>query len=386
MIFSILRRNFVRSSSRNPWWPEKCAAPSYALYFSTRAERKSSNASAVYERLLQKHGFSPAAASSIAAAVPQWKTPEKCDSVLLYLKEVGFTRKQLEKSFTYLPRLLSANLEKTLMPKIKLFQDRGFSGEVIGAIISTDPRLLHRSASEKLIPRLDILRSLLRSDNEVALVLKKGKWMLSSDLENNLLPNVETLKSCGVSMDQIGTICRYAPRMLLNRPETVRKFVEQVDEMGVSRSSRMFVYSVAAIGSLAEGKWEQKAQALRDIFECTEEDILRFMKHSPLVFVVSEDKMRKVKEIVVGSGKYSVSSIIEWPKSLMYSIEQRYVPRFEVLKILESRLLLQEWPLLQSLCLMPDRVFHNKFVNPHFDEIGEAFLASRVLNAKRDCK
>lgn len=386
MIFSILRRNFIRSFSKNPWLPEKCSATSYAIYFSTRTERKSANSSVIYELLLQKHRFSPAAALNIAAVVPQSKTPEECDSVLLYLKEVGFTRTQLEKSFAYLPNLLCASLEKTIKPKIKLFQDRGFSGEVIGSIISMDPRLLHRSASEKLIPRLDMLRSLLRSDNEVALVLKKGLWMLSSDLENNLLPNVEILKSCGVSMDQIGTICRYAPRMFLNRPETLRKFVEQVDEMGVSRSSRMFVYSVVAVGSLAKGRWEKKAQAFRDILECTEEDILRFMKHSPQVFIVSEDKMRKVKEVVIGSGKYSVSSIIEWPKSLMYSIEQRYKPRFEVLKMLESRLLLQEWPLLPSLCLMSDRVFHNRFVKPHFDEIGEAFLAGRVLNAKREWK
>lgn len=174
-----------------------------------------------------------------------------------------------------------------------------------------------------------------------------------------------------MSMQQILTICCYAPLFFLNRPGVVRKYVDRAEELGVSRGSRVFVYVVAVIGSMPNGRWERKIQAFRDILECSEDDILRMVRRSPQVFTVSEDKLVKVRELLVGTGKYTASCIVGWPKSVMYSVEQRYKPRIEVLEMLERRDLIRAWPNLPALCKMSNDVFCKKFVSPHLDEVGE---------------
>ncbi|CAI9775435.1 unnamed protein product [Fraxinus pennsylvanica] len=69
------------------------------------------------------------------------------------------------------PGLLAACLEKTMKPKIKIFQDLGFSAEDIAEIISNTPSILYRSLDNGVIPSLSGLMSLLGSSAEVA----KGK-------------------------------------------------------------------------------------------------------------------------------------------------------------------------------------------------------------------
>lgn len=66
------------------------------------------------------------------------------------------------------------------------------------------------------------------------------------------------------------------------------------------------------------------------------------------MFNVSEEKMGKVKEVLLGTGKYTTSCIAVRPYSLMHSIEQRYKPRIQVLEILERRNLIEAWPLLAT--------------------------------------
>ncbi|KAL1540488.1 hypothetical protein AAHA92_24837 [Salvia divinorum] len=373
MIYSILRRSLISSFPKNLRSPdERVTRFSLAvLYFSTSTEKKCVNNPALYELLLQKHKFSPQVALIAASVSTQSKTPEEYDSMLSFLREVGFSKSQIEKAVKFLPQLLSSNLEKTIKPKIKVFQDMGFPRDVIAEVLSKEPKILHRSATDVLIPRLILLRELLGSNKYVSQVLRKAQWVLSTDLKKNMLPNVELLRSCGVSMNQILTICCYVPRFFLNRPGIVRKYVDQVDELGVSRGSKVFVYVVAVIGSMPNGKWEQKLQAFRDILQCSEDDILRMVRRSPQVFTVSEDKLVKVKELILGTGKYTPSCIIEWPKSVMYSIEQRYKPRIEVLEMLESRNLIRAWPHLPALCKMSNDVFCKKFVSPHLNEVGE---------------
>ncbi|XP_047954081.1 uncharacterized protein LOC125200484 [Salvia hispanica] len=373
MIHSILRRNFISSFSTNLRPPDETVARFFlpVLHFSTSTEKKSVNNPALYDLLLQKHKFSPQVALIAASASTQSKTPEEYDSMLSFFREIGFSKSQVEKAVKFLPQLLSSNLEKTIKPKIRVFQDMGFPRGVIAEVLSKEPKILHRSATKALIPRLTLLRELLGSNKCVSQVLRKAQWMLSTDLRTNMLPNVELLRSCGVSMQQILTICCYAPRFFLNRPEVVRKYVDQADELGVSRGSRVFVYVVAVIGSMANGRWERKIQAFRDILECSEDDILRMVRQSPQVFTVSEDKLVRVKELLIGTGKYTASCIVGWPKSVMYSAEQRYKPRIEVLEMLERRGLIRAWPHLPALCKMSNDVFCKKFVSPHLDEVGE---------------
>ncbi|KAI3465109.1 hypothetical protein Pfo_021772 [Paulownia fortunei] len=386
MMYALLRKNLACLFSKSSPGKSHMPLSLSVLYFSTSSESKPLNTPTVYEFLLHKHQFSPVVASHVASVLTHLKNPEKCDSILSFFKEIGFTKAQLEKTLKFRPSLLSTSLEKIIKPKIKIFQDLGFSAKDIADIISKEPGILHTSANNRMIPALSLLKGFLGSNEEVAKALRKSGWLLITDLEKNMVPNVKFLKSCGITMEQITMLLNYLPRFLLYKPEIMRKCVDKVDKMGVIRSSKMYIYAVAVVGSMTNGIWEQKLQAFRNILEFSEDDILRVLRQAPQVFAVSEDKMKKVKEVLLATGKYKTSCIVKYPKSLMYSIEKRYKPRFEVLGILESKHIIKKWPHLGPLCRMPDDKFFEEFVGPYINEVGDAFLAQTALNDKREVK
>ncbi|KAG8384153.1 hypothetical protein BUALT_Bualt04G0088600 [Buddleja alternifolia] len=332
----------------------------------------------VFEFLLHRHHFSPEVASRVASAVTVLRNLQKSDALLSFLKGIGFTKSQLEKTVKSRPSLLSSSLDNTIKPKIKILQDLGLSSNDIAHIISEKPAILHTSARNRVVPALSLLKGLLGSNAEVARAVRTSGWLLVTDLEKTVRPNVEFLKSYGIAMEQIIVLMNYLPRFLLYRPKLMRKCVENVSEMGVDKSSKMFIYAVCVVGSMTKQSWDIKLQAFRNILGFSEDDISRVLKQAPLVFKVSEDKMRKVKEVVLATGKYKASCIVKCPKSVMYSIEKRFNPRFQVLEILESRHLITRWPCLGAICRMSDDKFFEQFVSPYSYEIGDVFMQRMI--------
>ncbi|KAL2489245.1 uncharacterized protein Fot_42537 [Forsythia ovata] len=88
--------------------------------------RQAKNALAASNFLLQKHPFSPETASRVASVLTRMKNPENFNSIISFLKENDFSKSQLERVVKTNPRLLSASPEKTIKPKIMIFQDWAF--------------------------------------------------------------------------------------------------------------------------------------------------------------------------------------------------------------------------------------------------------------------
>ncbi|KAL3845800.1 hypothetical protein ACJIZ3_003203 [Penstemon smallii] len=352
----------------------------FNLLFSTSTENQQTDANtpSVSKFLVHKHHLSLQVASRVASVL---KSPEKSDSVLSFWKQSGFSNTHLEKIVKYRPRLLSASLEKSFKPKIKIFQDLGFSADEIAKILSTDPAILHCSVDDRVIPSLAILRGVLGSDEGVAKVLRTSGSFLAKDLEKTLIPNVKFLESCGVQMEQIIKVIYSFPRFLLHKPEIIRKSVCKADEMGVSRSSRMFIYVVRVISSLTNESLQLKLQAFRDM-GFSEDEILKVFRMTPHAITVSEKKMKKLKEVVLSTGKYDMSSIVNNPVTLCCSIENRYIPRFRVFKILESKNLITSWPSLGTVQTLSDKKFIEKFVDPYLHEVGDVYKAKSKLDGK----
>ncbi|KAK4428524.1 hypothetical protein Salat_1152100 [Sesamum alatum] len=385
---ALLRRNitcFFADNSSSIGKSSACFSL-YALYFSTAGESKPLNSPTVFELLRHRHQLSPEVALHVSSVVTHLKTPENVDSMLSFLKEFGFTKTQLEKTLKVRPSLLRASLEKIIKPKIQIFQDLGFSAEDIAHIISKEPGVLHTSTNKRLIPALSLLKGILGSNEDTAKALRKSGWFLLTDLEKNLVPNVKFLENCGITREQISMLFNYLPRFLLYKPEIMRKCVDKVEEMGVSKRSKMFIYAVAVVGSMIKGRWELKLQSFRNILEFSEDDILRMLRQNPQVFSVSEDKMKKVKEVLLATGKYKTSCIVKYPKSLLYSIEKRYKPRFEVLGILESWHLIEKWPVLGTIYGMSDDKFFKVFVGPYLNEVGDAYLAQKAFKDRKEAR
>ncbi|KAL3845814.1 hypothetical protein ACJIZ3_003217 [Penstemon smallii] len=354
---------------------------SFSLDFSTSAKKQQPTTPTVSQLFLQKHDFSPQAASQIASVLTRVKNPENPNSVLSFLKENGFSKTQLEKIMINRPQILVAGLENTIKPKFKFFQDLGFSASEISVIISKDPWFFKNSLNNRLAPSLAVLKGILGSKEEVAKLLKLSSWYLSKDLEKTLVPNIEFLMSCGVQLNQILKFIHSFPRFFLIKPEIMRKCADKADKIGVERSSGMYLQAVRVIASMSEETWELKLQSFRNM-GFSEKDILSIYKKSPQVFVVSIEKMKKIKELLLATGKYDISCIVNRPKALTTSVENRYRPRLQVLKVLESKNLIKKWPNLSVVYLMPDEKFHEKFVVPYMNEIGQVYMTTSSIRGK----
>ncbi|XP_057790936.1 uncharacterized protein LOC131008051 [Salvia miltiorrhiza] len=235
--------------------------------------------------------------------------------------------------------------------------------------------------ASKIIPSLSMLKALLGSNEEVARLLKKCAWFLRSDLEKTLMPNVEILKSCSIPMERILQFLYTRPRCFLVRPDIMRKSVDRAVEYGISRTSTGFIHALGVFSSTSEGMWDVKLETLRNL-GFSDDDIFTMFRKQPNVYSASAKTMKNKIEFLLTTKKYNISNIVTYPVALMCSIEKRLELRMQILRLLESRNLIEKWPTLSTLSISTDDKFFDGFVRPYCDEIGQEYI-TKICQAQR---
>ncbi|XP_059629861.1 uncharacterized protein LOC132272785 [Cornus florida] len=345
------------------------------LFFSSSLETPI----AVANYLNDRHKFSAETASKVSSVVKYVKRPEETDSILSFLQESGFSDTHLQRVIKNAPQVLSANLERSIKPKFKFFQDLGFSSSDVVEIVSNDPRILTRSVDNRLGPSILTLKSVFGSNmDDVSRFVKRYGRILSFDLAKTMIPNIEfIMKSCGMSWTQITRYVYNCPRLFLFKPTQIREYVKRVDEMGINRKSKMFLPAIRAIRTMSIENWELKLEVFKSL-GFSEDDILSVFRRAPLVFALSERKIRAKTQLLLSTGKCDISYVVNHPFLLTLSVENRLKPRLRVLEVLESRNLLLKNPSLATVFWFTDDKFFEKYVLPYSDEVGELFVVNKV--------
>ncbi|KAJ8771604.1 hypothetical protein K2173_026781 [Erythroxylum novogranatense] len=268
-----------------------------------------------------------------------------------------------------MPRILASNLEKSIKPKFKLFQDSGLDPTHIVEIVCATPTILTRSVDNRLGPSILELKSVLGSFAAVSKVLRISRWVLNHDLKRTMMPNVEFLKSCGVSSSQIVNSLFNFPHFFLTKPETLRDYAEKIEDMGLDRQSRMFIHAIRVKCSMTRETWELKLKLLRNM-GFTEEDILTVFRRAPQVFAVSRTKILASVQFFLSAQDLGISFVVKHPELLTFSVERRVKTRFEVIKVLKTKNLLPGKPGLATICKMTQKQFVDKYVNPYSFQLG----------------
>ncbi|CAK9154230.1 unnamed protein product [Ilex paraguariensis] len=342
------------------------------LSYSTRKQPKCTASVADY--LVYKHQFAPETASKVSSVLTCVKNPEKSDSILFFLKASGFSKTHLENVVVKWPNVLSANLDRTIKPKIQIFQDLGFSPTETAELISMHPWILTRSAVNQLGPSLLVLRNVFDSSLDVSKVLKISVWFLNHDLEKSMIPSIALMKSLGINSSQLMRYVYSFPRFFLYKPERIKEFVKRVDEMGFNRNSKMFLHAIRTVSSMTIKNWELKLELFRSL-GFSDVDILSVFQRKPQIFAVSQRKIKDVTKLLLATGKFDISFIVNHPELLCCSIENRLKPRLRVVEVLENKKLLPKKPSLTSLHKITDEKFFEKFVLPYSNEVGEIYIA-----------
>lgn len=327
----------------------------------------SSSASSLLDRLVESLGLPLESADSICrklridGTVPD--AIERAGSVLGFLKSRGYDEARLAKLITKRPSLLLSNVESTLKPQMQFLRESGVSDLVLLSAMDVNPAVFNKSVDSFLKPQIDFLKKYLRSSDAFDTAVRRNLWLLTANHGRNLGPNIKLLMSEGVSIDDISLLMIRQRRALMHKVDRIASVVESVKRLGFEPGGSMnFVNAVRVMLSMKESSWHNKVEFLKSLGWC-QEDIVSMFRRYPRFLTVSEDKVRRVVELIPRE------DIVVDPLSLTYSIDKRLQPRHNVIKVLLSVGLLEKDRRTVNLFKLPDELFLENHVTRQLDRV-----------------
>ncbi|GJT19292.1 transcription termination factor MTERF5, chloroplastic-like protein [Tanacetum coccineum] len=306
-------------------------------------------------------------ALTLSAKIPHLKTPEKPNSVITFLTQCGLTKPQIKTILTNSPTLLTTDINKTLKPKFHLFQELGFK-------VSTLEKLFKPSiniSSTRLDNNLRYLRVLLGFDDaKVFKVVSRSWWKLASDYEKKISENILVLRKYGLSSHKIESLLLRNPGCLLRHAEWLDGVVKKVEPLlGIRSDSPRFFDGVEIVMSFSEATLNKKLGIFRS-FGWTEDEIVRMTGSLPSCLRRSEGTIKASLEWFKENPGYGGAYLSTHPKLLVYSLEKRVVPRYQVWVTLWVKgLLKNRWFSLCSLVALSEEKFVRDFVLPYCEVV-----------------
>ncbi|GAB2289501.1 hypothetical protein Dimus_023811 [Dionaea muscipula] len=310
--------------------------------------------------------------------VPVCRSAEKknnSNSTIDFLKKIGLDDSQVEKIVNSYPSLPRCDVEKTLIPKIRVLQDFGICGSELISVIASNPSLLWRLSSKNLLAKLDFLKSILGSVENARNAVKKGQRLLYVSLTDILQPNLELLKSYGISDERLQKLLVKDPWSLCYNPERVQESLVGVEQvLGIPRESGMFFQGYKAMVSLGKRDLELKFELFKR-YGWSESDVLVMVKRSPQCLCISEAKLKTGMDFFVNKLGYEIGFLAERAALLAFSMEKRILPRHAIMQVLQEKELLRRNPSIYSVMCATESRFLEAYVLPFKDNLPELYEA-----------
>ena len=318
--------------------------------------------------LINSCGLSPETALYASRNI-QFETPERADSILATLRNYGCTNTNISKIVRRFPRLLSADPEKTLLPKLEFFRSVGFSGPELASIVIANPQILKRSLENHVIPCYNFLKSVLMVNGNIVRALNKSYWLGGQNLENTVAPNIAILKEIGVPMSNISFLVTCHPTAVSQNTEKFSKIVKMVTEMGFDPMKVTFLKAVEVLAEMGESMWEHKMEAYRQ-WGLTGDQIMSMFRLDPLCMKSSAKKIKRVMDFLVNKMDWEPAAIARYPTVILRSLEKKIIPWCLVVKVLQMKGLVKKDMSLGFLGYS-EKIFFNRFVVKYEQDVPE---------------
>ncbi|KAJ6428202.1 hypothetical protein OIU84_023591 [Salix udensis] len=105
-------------------------------------------------------------------------------------------------------------------------------------------------------------------------------------------------------------------------------------------------------------------------FQWSEEEILGgVFKRYPQILAMSEEKIRSAMDFYINTLELQRQIIIACPLCLSYSIDKRIRPRYNVIKVLESKGLIKRDKKISTLLNKSEKTFLINYVSRYVEEV-----------------
>ncbi|XP_042441202.1 transcription termination factor MTERF8, chloroplastic-like [Zingiber officinale] len=260
-----------------------------------------------------------------------------------------------------------AHLQSTENPEAVLAFFRSQESDLVYAILN-NPTIMSLNVQHTLLPRLNVWESLFGSRELLLKNLRKRYWFLSSNIENVVRPNLNFLRDeCDIPLERASLILKIHPTFIVQNPNSLRALVDRAEGMGFTRRSRIFLWILDILSRTSREKVDAHSK-LMNSFGWSDSEFCTAIEKQPNIMHYSTDLLRIKMEFLIKDIGLTPSDIASRPKFLALSLKKRLIPRFQVMKILESEELWTSKGKLNMFFIMPDPKFMKKYILPYKDK------------------
>lgn len=292
------------------------------------------------------------------------------DAVVSHLSGVGLSRANIAAIVNANPVILNYK-ESLIGPRLLALRDRvGLSTPQMARLLQVRSRALSCRDVGRLGPNLEFFISFFGSFEKLLVATERNHSLLTADLERVIKPNIALLRQCGLSARDIVHPCLNRARILTYGPERLMELVLRAEELGVPRSSPVFMFALSSVVSNSKEKVAARLEILEETLSCSATEVATAVSRMPAILGISEDHLRRKVQFLISEAGFEPKFIVTRPFLLGYSLEKRLLPRYRVMKILQSKGLLKDnMTLLYSVSIMKKETFKLNFVDRHKDSI-----------------
>ncbi|XP_072977697.1 transcription termination factor MTERF8, chloroplastic-like [Typha angustifolia] len=303
------------------------------LPFSTAAAKKPPpNLQPMSEYLVSNCGFTSSEATKVSKQLSHLKSTQKPDSVLRFLHLLGLNQTNIKNIVTWCPRILTADVDKTIKPKLQSIRDLGFSDSEIAELITANPSILRLTT---VISKIEYLRLHLPAKADLLKALKRDPTLLHSNLAETVVRNSALLQEHGLPESKISAALIKMPWLLTRKADSFRELVDYTVSLGVPHDSKMFLYALHAISRISKETFRVKFELMKS-FGWSEDNFYAAFRKAPNFLTRSNEKLRIIMSFLVNEVGLEAGYVAEHPMFLMFSFEKRLLPRHKVHQILKS--------------------------------------------------
>ncbi|KAJ1407630.1 Transcription termination factor, mitochondrial/chloroplastic [Sesbania bispinosa] len=306
--------------------------------------------------IINNFGFSLESALKASKGL-RFKTSEKPDSVVTFLRNHGFPDSDIRTIIRREPWLLSCDTNKRVLPKFQFLLSKGASTSDIVRMVATNPRLLKLSFENRMIPAYKLVNKFFHSEDKALACIIYCPSLLYSKF---VALNVKLLVDNGVASSNISRILRVMPYGLCSTG--LGKTVQELKGLGLDPSKSYFGDALLAKRDQNKSKWDEKFDTFKR-WGWSEETILEAFRKQPQCMLRSSDKINRVMQFWVNQLGWDSSYLVKGPGIFLYSLEKRVIPRAKVVHYLLSKGLKSESASLVSPFFLPEKLFLQRFVN-----------------------
>ncbi|KAK7400045.1 hypothetical protein VNO78_11244 [Psophocarpus tetragonolobus] len=346
---------------------------SFLFSFSTSTQcQHSKETTSMIHYLTAKFQFSTTKSFYISKRVSRGRFPQNPLSVLSFLEQIGFCEAQIQSVIRPRPQILFTRVDKILRPKVEFFQLLGFQGSQLCKFITANPAILICSLKKTLVPSVEAIRKIVCNEKDFNHVLPRCVWILPK--YKIFMDNIVFLESFGIAGSHLGMLLKLQPSLFVAQQSTIGNYVSRAIDMGFHKSSRMLVHAIHSISSVSYKTFRRKLELINS-FGFSMEEGLQMFRRSPTLVRTSEKKLKVGMKFFLHTIMLPKSVLVHLPKVLMYSMEDRVIPRYRVFQLVKSKNLCKKAPSYTYLLCLSEEMFLNKYIS-RFRENAEELLVA----------